>query len=215
MSIFENAKNLIDEVNSISNDVIIVCASKQRTIAEIEEAKNAGIEIFAENRVQEFVDKVGFVDAKWHFVGRLQTNKAKYLVGNVELIHSVDNEKLANEISRLAIKKKVTQEILIEVNVGNEESKGGVSECGFDKLYSRCLTLPNIIVVGIMTVMPKCAEQKLYLRIKEIYDMIKRENTNIRYLSVGMSGDYKIAIENGSNVIRIGSKIFGARRVEK
>ncbi|MEG1520035.1 MAG: YggS family pyridoxal phosphate-dependent enzyme [Clostridia bacterium] len=212
MSIFENTKNLIDEVNSMSNDVLIVAASKMRTVDEIEECKRGGIEVFAENRVQEFVDKVDLTDVKWHFVGQLQTNKVKYLVGRVELIHSVDSEKLADEISKIARKKNVTQEILIEINIGGEETKGGVSEANFDNLYLHCQNLPNVKVVGIMSVMPKSASTKLYLRIKEIYDKIRIENKDIKYLSVGMSGDYQRAIEYGANVIRIGTKIFGARR---
>ncbi|MEG1804834.1 MAG: YggS family pyridoxal phosphate-dependent enzyme [Clostridia bacterium] len=212
MSIFENTKNLIDEVNSMSNDVLIVAASKMRTVDEIEECKRGGIEVFAENRVQEFVDKVDLTDVRWHFVGQLQTNKVKYLVGRVELIHSVDSEKLADEISKIAQKKNVTQEILIEINIGCEETKGGVSEANFSNLYEYCHNLPNVKVVGIMSVMPRSAPTKLYLRIKEIYDRIRKENKDIKYLSVGMSGDYQRAIECGANVIRIGTKIFGARR---
>lgn len=215
MSIRENVKNLIDEINSLSSDVLIIGASKTRTIEEITEAKEAGIEIFAENRVQEFVEKENSANLRWHFIGQLQTNKAKYLVGKVEVIHSVDNEKLADEISKLALNRNVVQQILIEINIGQEESKGGVLEKDFEKLYTHCQNLPNIKVVGIMTVMPKFAEKELYLKIKQLYDKLKIENNEIRYLSVGMSNDYSLAIECGANVVRIGTKIFGARSVNK
>lgn len=215
MSIRENVKNLIDEINSLSSDVLIIGASKTRTIEEITEAKEAGIEVFAENRVQEFVEKENLANLRWHFIGQLQTNKAKYLVGKVEVIHSVDNEKLADEISKLALNRNVVQQILIEINIGQEESKGGVLKKDFEKLYTHCQNLPNIKVVGIMTVMPKFAEKELYLKIKQLYDKLKIENNEIRYLSVGMSNDYALAIECGANVVRIGTKIFGARSVNK
>lgn len=211
MSVYENAKNLIEEVKTLNDKVIIVAASKMQTIDKILEAKEAGIEYFAENRAQEFRDKEPLIEVKWHFIGSLQTNKAKYVVGKVLLIHSVDNIKLIDEINRLAENKGIIQNILLEVNVGEEESKSGASLKDFDNLYTYALKQKNILVCGLMSVMPKGADVKLYLIIKNLYDKIRKTNDNIQYLSVGMSGDYVVAIKNGANIIRIGTKIFGER----
>ena len=211
MSITENVKNLLEEVNTISKDVLVIAASKMRTPEEIDEAKLAGISVFAENRVQEFVDKVDNVNVNWHFIGKLQTNKVKHLVGRVEVIHSCDSKKLAEKINEVAKNRSVVQQILLEVNIGNEESKGGISKDNFYEFYSSCLELENIQVVGIMSVLPKNSSSELYLQLKNIYDKLKLENKNIKYLSMGMSNDYQLAISCGANVIRVGTKIFGAR----
>jgi len=216
MSIYENAKNLIEKVKTINPKAIIVGACKMQSIENILEANSGGIEVFAENKAQEFRDKYPSLSMlKWHFIGSLQKNKVKYLVGKVDLIQSVDKIDVLQEISRLAVKNGITQNILIEVNVGEEESKSGISIDSFDEFYNIALNTPNVIVKGIMGVMPINAPLQLYLRISELYDRIKSANQNIEYLSVGMSGDYEIALKHGANIVRLGTCLFGERDYSK
>lgn len=210
-NIKENAKNVVNEIKSLNPNVTLIAASKTHTAEEIMEANSGGIEIFAENRVQEFREKFPNTDVRWHFIGRLQTNKVKYIVGKVELIHSVDSIRLADAIEKRAEKENVVQDILLEVNVGKEDSKGGVDVDYLNELYLYTKSLKHLRVCGLMSVLPINAEKDLYLQIKEIYDKMKLTDSNFKYLSVGMSSDYKIAIECGSNVVRIGTKIFGKR----
>ncbi len=211
MSIAENVNKLLLEVAELSSDVLVVAASKMRITSEILEARDAGILVFAENRVQEFVDKVDNTPVNWHFIGKLQTNKVKFVVGKVDVIHSCDSLKLAEKINQVAKDRRVVQKILLEINIANEESKGGISKENFDNLYFQCENMENIQVVGIMSVLPKNSNIELYLQLKKIYDRIKLENKNVQYLSMGMSNDYQTAIACGANVIRVGTKIFGAR----
>lgn len=213
MTIKENAIQIIEEVKQLNSDVIIIAASKTQSEDSILEAKAAGINYFAENRVQEFVKKQ-LIGVNWHFIGNLQKNKVKYLVGKVQLIHSVDSIDLVDEINRIAHNKNVIQDILIEINVGKETSKSGVLLENFDNLYNYALKLQNVVVCGIMAVMPKNSSEELYLIMKELYDRIKNNNPNIKYLSMGMSNDYVTAIKYGANIIRLGTKIFGSRNYE-
>lgn len=211
MSITENANNLIKEIGTLNKCVTIVAASKTQGIENIKLARLGGITVFGENRVQEFSEKFGKIDVKWHFIGHLQTNKVKKVVGKAELIHSVDSKRLVDEIDKCAEKLGVIQKVLLEINIGREESKSGVLPENFDELYYYTISKKGVNVVGIMSVMPKNADEELYLQLKEIYDRIRKENENIAILSCGMSGDYETAIKNGSNMIRIGTKIFGRR----
>ncbi len=211
MNITENANNLIKEIEALNKCVTIVAASKTQGIGNIEQARLGGITVFGENRVQEFSEKFGKIDVKWHFIGHLQTNKVKQVVGKAELIHSVDSKRLVDEIDICAEKLGVIQKVLLEINIGREESKSGVLPENFDELYYYTISKKSVNVVGIMSVMPKNVDEELYLQLKEIYDRIRKENENIAILSCGMSGDYETAIKNGSNMIRIGTKIFGRR----
>lgn len=211
MNITENANNLIKEIEALNKCVTIVAASKTQGIGNIEQARLGGITVFGENRVQEFSEKFEKIDVKWHFIGHLQTNKVKQVVGKAELIHSVDSKRLVDEIDKCAEKLGVIQKVLLEINIGREESKSGVLPENFDELYYYTISKKSVNVVGIMSVMPKNADEELYLQLKEIYDRIRKENENIAILSCGMSGDYETAIKNGSNMIRIGTKIFGRR----
>lgn len=216
MSIYENAKNLTAKVKAINPDAIIVGACKMQSIDSILEANSGGIEVFAENKAQDFRDKYPLLkNLKWHFIGSLQRNKVKYLVGKVDLIHSVDKVEVLEEISRLSKNSGIVQDILIEVNVGGEESKSGVLLEDFDEFYKTALNTPNVKVKGIMGVMPKNAPAQLYLRISEIYDKIKKTNKSIEYLSVGMSEDYEIALKYGANIVRLGTSLFGERNYSK
>lgn len=201
-------------------DIIVLAATKTVDADRINEAISAGIEYVAENRVQELIAKHDAIDssAHQHFIGHLQTNKAKDVVGRVELIHSVHSYKLAEEISKQASKKQITQPILLEINIGNEESKSGFSESEAEQAVKKISELPSISVCGLMAIPPICenAEQnRCYF--KKMYKLFvdigrkKIDNSNMVYLSMGMSDDYSVAIEEGANIVRIGSAIFGKR----
>lgn len=202
-------------------DIYLVIATKtipQETLKML--SKDYDALIFGENRVQELLDKYFVSDkVEWQFIGRLQTNKVKYIIDIVSLIHSVDRLSLAAEIDYRARKSGKIMNVLVELNMGEEQSKGGVSPLDFEDFCSQLSLLPNINVCGIMTVMPNLEDRvklgELYLQLVSIYDTIKKENYDnfdIKYLSAGMSGDYALALANGSNMVRLGSAIFGARK---
>lgn len=179
-------------------------------------AVSCGIRLLGENRVQEYESKKAFYDpsAEVHFIGHLQTNKVKYIVGEMKLIHSVDSIKLASEIDRQAAKKGIQQEVLAEVNIGGEESKSGISPEMLPELLYEMSEMPNIRVKGLMTIPPPgdnekflCGMQKLFLDISSK----NMDNIDMDILSMGMSGDYAAAIKYGSNLVRIGTALFGAR----
>jgi pyridoxal phosphate enzyme (YggS family) len=179
-------------------------------------AVSCGIRLLGENRVQEYESKKAFYDpsAEVHFIGHLQTNKVKYIVGEMKLIHSVDSIKLASEIDRQAAKKGIQQEVLAEVNIGGEESKSGISPEMLPELLHEMSEMPNIRVKGLMTIPPPgdnekflCGMQKLFLDISSK----NMDNIDMDILSMGMSGDYATAIKYGSNLVRIGTALFGAR----
>ncbi|MBR2384961.1 MAG: YggS family pyridoxal phosphate-dependent enzyme, partial [Clostridia bacterium] len=172
--------------------------------------------IVAENKVQEFREKTdSIIGAEQHFIGHLQTNKVKYLVGKVALIQSVDSIHLGQAISDVCVKKCVSQNILAEINIGGELSKSGFNPDNAIESVKQLSQLKGIRVVGLMAMLPHSEDQNLLknlcLQMRSLYDNIKSEGFDFRYLSVGMSADYKIAIQNGSNMIRIGSSIFGKR----
>jgi pyridoxal phosphate enzyme (YggS family) len=171
--------------------------------------------------VQEFNAKHGLIQgAEEQFIGHLQTNKVKYLVGKVSLIQSVDSIHLAEEINRQALKKGVVQEILVEVNVGGELSKSGFNPDNAEDCTKFIKeNLLGVKVVGLMAMLPR-SEDKDYLasltrKMRSLYDSLKDKGFEFKHLSVGMSGDYKIAIQNGSNMIRLGRTIFGERKKEE
>ena len=178
--------------------------------------------IYGENRVQEllakYFEKEGLA---WHFIGRLQTNKVKYIVDKVSLIQSVDSLRLATEIEKRAAAIGKIMDILLEVNVGGEESKGGVSIADFFPLLESIKMMPHLRLRGLMSVLPNEQEEviaPLYARLRELYEaasQIKSKNFDLCYLSAGMSGDYPIALAHGSNMVRIGSAVFGARHYDK
>lgn len=215
----ENIEFILDKIkngNNLGEKITLVGATKTIDADIINLAVSYGMEVVAENKVQEFLQKTDLIKgAKQHFIGHLQTNKVKYLVGKVELIHSVDSLKLANEISKVATKKGVCQNILCEINVGGELSKSGIEpENAFD-MVKEISALPNICVKGLMAMLPHSNDKELLknlcLQMRSIYDKLKNDGLPFEYLSVGMTNDYEIAIQNGSNTIRVGSAIFGAR----
>lgn len=217
----ENVEKILKEIekgNNLGEKITLVAATKTVSAEIINQAVEYGIKVVAENRVQEFREKNESVSkrATQHFIGHLQTNKVKYLVGKVSLIHSVDSIKLAEEISAQSVKRNTVSNILVEVNIGGELSKSGVTpENAFDTVKT-IASLSGINVLGLMAMLPKTDDEqlkkKLCLQMREIFDTIKkRTDLPFTYLSMGMSADYKTAIQNGSNMIRLGSVIFGAR----
>ena len=217
----ENFKTVLEQIkngNNLGEKITLVGATKTMPIDVINQAIELGLDTVAENRVQEFREKTEFIDkrAKQHFIGHLQTNKVKYLVGNVELIHSVDSIHLAEEIDKVAKKKNLKQKILLEVNIGGELSKSGFNpENVIDNAQRIFSEFTNLEIKGLMAMLPHSNDESLLIdlckKMRDIYDLLKNKGLPFEYLSVGMSNDYLLAINNGSNTIRLGRTIFGQR----
>ena len=199
------------------SDIKIIAATKTVECDRINLLPSCGISIAGENKVQELIDKYDHCkDIEWHFIGNLQTNKVKYIIDKVTLIHSLDRESLADETDKQAAKIDKTADVLIEVNIGREESKGGVYEENLRELTDYVLSKKNIRLKGLMSVLPIGADESLYKRVKELYDEMKnRLGKQIDTLSMGMSGDYEIAVRAGANTVRVGSVLFGNRIYNK
>ena len=202
------------------SEVKLIAVSKTKPVSMIEEAIACGQTVFGENKVQELCDKIPQLPAnlEWHLIGHLQRNKVKYIVDKVALIHSVDTVRLAKQISQEAIKAGVTVQILLEVNVAREESKFGFMEEEVEEVVREIAAFPNIQIVGLMTIAPFVAdpeENRIYF--KKLHqlcvDINKKNIDNIRMseLSMGMTGDYEVAIEEGATMVRVGTGIFGTR----
>ena len=215
----ENVKKVLAEINSGNNlgeSITLVAATKMQSAETINSAINSGVQVVAENKVQEFREKNDFLlPCHRHFIGHLQTNKVKYLVGKVELIHSVDSISLATAINDFAIKKGVIQDILIEINIGEEPTKSGFLYSDVESALSEIAALKNVRVKGLMAMMPISDDQNylagLFDKMRALFDKLKSEGYPFIYLSMGMSEDYKIAIRHGSNMIRLGTALFGKR----
>jgi pyridoxal phosphate enzyme (YggS family) len=201
-------------------DVTLIAVSKTQPISAIQEAYEAGVRDFGENRVQEFLEKYEHLpeDIRWHIIGHLQSNKVKYVVGKVHLIHSVDSFELAQTISKQAVKSGVTQAILLQVNVAREETKFGMSPSETRAITSEIISLPNIAVKGFMTVAPFVtdAEQNrvFFSTLAQLVVDIGKKTTDnecISELSMGMTGDYEVAVMEGATYLRVGTGIFGER----
>ena len=220
MSISQNVKTLLDELragNGYGEPVTLVAATKTRTPEEINEAIAAGITDIGENKVQEFRDKFDAVQGgNRHFIGHLQTNKIKYLVGRTYLIQSLDRDELAEELSKRCQRANVTQDVLIEVNIGCEESKSGYPIQEAWAAYERIRGTQGLRVRGFMAMLPLAGgEEELSALVKEmraLFERAKAQDENIRWLSMGMSGDWKLCLRHGANMIRLGTAIFGERR---
>lgn len=215
----ENLQKILDEIkdgNNLGEPITLVGATKTMSAETINQAVEFGLKVVAENRVQEFNlkhDKI--VGATEHFIGHLQTNKVKYLVGKVDLIQSVDSIRLAAEIDRVAKNRNVVQDILVEINVGGELSKSGFNlESAFDAVKTLS-SLENVRIKGLMAMLPHSDDisllKDLCQKMRSVYDQLKNQGYDLSVLSMGMSSDYKIAIDNGSNMIRLGRTIFGER----
>lgn len=201
-------------------DVTLIAVSKTKPVELLREAYEAGARDFGENKVQELLDKIPEMpgDIRWHMIGHLQRNKVKYIVDKVYMIHSVDSLRLAEEISREAVKKGVEVNILLEVNVAEEESKFGAASEEAIRLAEQVCVLPGIHIQGLMTVAPytENAEEnrKFFQKLKQLsVDIEKKniDNVNMVVLSMGMTGDYPVAVEEGATYVRVGTGIFGER----
>lgn len=223
----ENIVSVQEKINAAAlrskrnpKEVGLIAVSKTKPVAMLQECYDAGIRDFGENKVQELVDKYETLpkDIRWHMIGHLQTNKVKYIVDKVYMIHSVDSLKLAQEISRQAVKHQCEVNILIEVNVAEEESKFGVSIEDAPDLIREISLLPGVCVKGLMTVAPYVVnpeENRQYFdALRQLcVDIMQKniDNVNINALSMGMTGDYEIAVEEGATYVRVGTGIFGER----
>lgn len=202
-------------------EVTLIAVSKTKPLPLLQEAYDAGCRDFGENKVQELVDKIEAMpkDIRWHMIGHLQRNKVKYIVGKVFLIHSVDSLRLAEKISRESEKKQVTTSILVEVNVAQEASKFGLlSADAVADLITQIAALPHIAVKGLMTIAPYTEnpeENRQYFRaLKQLsVDIMQKniDNVSMDVLSMGMTGDYEVAAEEGATCVRVGTGIFGER----
>lgn len=217
----ENIKKACENSNRMTQDVTLIAVSKTKPVSMLMEAYECGCREFGENKVQELVDKYEIMpkDIKWHMIGHLQRNKVKYIVDKAALIHSVDSLKLAQEISKEALKKQVQVSILIEVNVAGEESKFGVKPEDAEKLVREIALLPGIHIEGLMTIAPYVdapEENRQYFeQLKQLSVDINHkniDNVSMNVLSMGMTGDYMVAIEEGASYVRVGTGIFGERQ---
>ena len=203
--------------NEIKDKADLVAVSKTRSIQEIQEAYNSGQLKFGENRVQEIVDKQSKLpnDIEWHMIGHLQKNKVKYIAKFINLIHSVDRISLAKEIDKHAKKENRKIDCLIQLKISKEESKFGLQIEDFKNFYESLQNYKNLNVIGLMGMASFTDDNELidkeFKKIKTIYDDMVLIGSGFKVLSIGMSDDYNIALENGSNMIRVGSKIFGKR----
>ena len=209
------------QISNIKNEILdkadLIAVSKTRTIQEIKQAYNSGQLKFGENRVQEIVDKQSKLpdDIEWHMIGHLQKNKVKYIAGFINLIHSLDRISLAKEIDRQAKKEDRIIDCLIQIKISKEDSKFGLKIEDFADFYKNMETFKNLNIIGLMGMATFTSDIKVigeeFKMIKRIYDNVASIDPKFRVLSIGMSDDYNIAIENGSTMIRVGSKIFGKR----
>ncbi len=217
----ENVKKLLGEVdkNPFGEKVTLVAAVKTQTVEDINRAIAAGITDIGDNHVQEFRDKYDGIygNPNRHFIGRLQTNKVKYLIGKTYLYQSLDRFELALEISKRSERAGIISDCLIEINVGREESKSGFEYDECLHVYEKISLLPSIRVNGLMAMLPFTDDESvlrpLAVKMRYLYERVKDKNPDISYLSMGMSGDWKLCVECGSNMIRLGTSVFGPRRI--
>ena len=200
------------------DDISLVAVSKTQPIDVIEEALNAGLTHFGENKALELRDKNSIIkhNLHWHFIGHLQTNKVKYIIDSAEFIHSVDSIKIAGEINKKAANIEKIQKILFEIKTSDEESKFGIqNENDFFKLIEQISELKNIKAVGLMTMAPYTEDKKIirecFKKLRLIRDNAQVKGYELPELSMGMTNDYEIAIEEGATMIRIGTALFGDR----
>lgn len=227
--IAENIKRIKDEIgeatiksNRSIDDVRLMAVTKTVCAEYINYAiNNCGIDLIGENKVQEYLSKKDFLNlenVEKHLIGHLQTNKVKKIVSEVDMIQSVDSLKVAQSISNEAQKSDIIANVLLEINIGDEDSKTGFDKVAFEESLTQISLLPNLKVKGLMTIPPICENtlelEKYFDKMSNYYNEIKASkynNFDFEILSMGMSGDYKEAILHGSNLVRVGSAIFGAR----
>lgn len=216
----ENIQKACDKAGRKRSEVTLIAVSKTKPVEMLQEIYNEGIREFGENKVQEMCEKMELMpqDIKWNMIGHLQTNKVKYIIGKTSLIHSVDSLKLAEEIQKQAVKHDVTADILVEVNIANEKSKFGISKDETIQMVRNIAKLDHLKIKGLMTIAPfveNPEDNRLYFReIKQLSVDINNQNidnVSMDVLSMGMTGDYMVAIEEGATMVRVGTGIFGER----
>ncbi|MFP4456173.1 MAG: YggS family pyridoxal phosphate-dependent enzyme [Halanaerobiales bacterium] len=199
------------------NDIKLIAVSKTRSINEIDLAKELGIKDFGENRVQELEEKIALRPSyNWHMIGSLQSNKVKYIFDKVALIHSLDRKSLAKELEKRAIQNEIEVKALVQVNISGEDSKSGISPENVFNFFEYLEKKPHINVIGLMTMAPYTQDEKI---LREVFSGLRKlklklnedfyNENRLKHLSMGMSNDYEIAIEEGATIVRIGSAIFG------
>jgi len=205
--------------HELTEDIDLVAVSKTKTIEDIMNAYNYGQRLFGENRALELTEKYNKLpkDIKWNMIGHLQSNKVKFIASFVDLIHSLDSMKLAKEINRQAEKNNRIINCLIQIKISKDDSKYGVSFNDFNEFYKYTNNLKFVNVVGLMGMASLTNDDDVikneFKSISSMYSKIKLVDKNFKYLSIGMSNDYKLAINEGGNMIRIGSRIFGERQI--
>ena len=227
MTLEENLKNVEEKIEAACrragrsrDEVTLVAVSKTKPVSMLQEAYDLGVRIFGENKVQEIRDKYDALpgDIEWHMIGHLQTNKVKYIVDKVKLIHSVDSLHLAETIEREAEKHGCSVDILLEVNVAREETKFGLKMEEVIPLAEKISEFPHVNLRGLMTIAPFVdnpeKNRTIFADLQKLYVDIKEKNIDngtVSILSMGMTNDYEVAIEEGATMVRIGTGIFGAR----
>lgn len=206
------------------NDIILLAATKTVPVSVINHAINSGINFIGENRVQELLSKTDALDktVHKHFIGTLQTNKIKYIINEVEMIESVPSVKAAEEIGRLAVKNGKTMDILLEINIGNEESKSGFLPAEAETAIKEVSKTPGVRIMGLMAIPPICDKKQdiceYFCKMEKMFIDISAkniDNVSMVYLSMGMSDDYYEAIKCGANIVRVGTALFGRRNYNK
>lgn len=229
MGIAENLKSIRERIEKAANragrnpeEVKLLAVTKEVDAERIIEAARGGVDTFGENYAQELRDKHDVVEKalgkkiKWHFIGRLQKNKVKYILDRVEVIHSLDSLSAAEEINKKAEKLGIKALVLLEVNIGEEEAKGGIRPEQVESFMAELGRFPHITIGGLMTMPPFFDNAEMarpyFKQLRQLRDKLQVRFPNLRELSMGMTGDFEIAIEEGATIVRIGTAIFGPRR---
>ena len=224
LKVLDIVKNDLKKAGRDTSECTLVAVSKTKPLELLKEAYEAGCRDFGENYVQELVDKIPEMpdDVRWHMIGHLQTNTVKYIIGKTCLLHRVDTVKLAAEIGKQSQKAGIVTDILLEVNVAGEESKFGFTAENIIDSVKEIAAIPGICVKGLMTSAPICEnpeENRVYFeKLRQLSIDIKNQNIDnvyMGFLSMGMSGDYEVAIDCGSTFVRVGTAIFGERDYSK
>ena len=219
MSIEQNAAAVLKELeggNPFGESITLVAATKTRTADEINRVIQAGVKNVGENRVQEFREKYESINGGvHHFIGHLQTNKVKYLVGKIALYHSVDRDELALEISERSKRAGIISDVLVQINIGCEESKGGYPIEDGLAVLARLKEFEGLRVRGFMAMLPLAGDEEykknLCKKMRALFEEARKGDSDITYLSMGMSGDWRLCVSEGANMVRIGTALFGER----
>lgn len=206
----------LENGNAYGERVMLVAATKTQSAERINAAIEAGVDAVAENKAQEFRDKNdSLLPCPRHFIGHLQTNKLKYLVGKIDLYHSCDREELATELAARSVSLGITSDVLLQINVGAEATKGGYAYAEAQAAFLRLSALQGLRVRGFMAMLPASQDEGLLRGLardmRRLFDWGKTQSADVAYLSMGMSGDYRLCVEEGSNMVRLGSTLFGER----